>query len=207
MTYDLFSKDNNDAESCIKLNMQNADVRLYPSFFSACEADALMSALKSEINWKQEKIKIYGQVHDLPRLTAWYGEPNKKYKYSGIIVESDPWTLTLQKIKDRIEKFAAVKFNSVLLNLYRTGSDSVAWHSDDEPELGKNPSIGSITFGEARPFQLKYKTNKDIKEQIILNHGSFLLMQGETQHFWLHQIPKSQKNMGERINLTFRLVE
>jgi alkylated DNA repair dioxygenase AlkB len=146
MTNDLFSND--ELDSCIKIDMQDADVELYPELFSQEDAGILFDKLKDEISWQQEKIKMFGQVHDIPRLTAWYGEPNKTYVYSGIKVHSDPWTKTLLKIKEKIEKVSSVEFNSVLLNLYRDGSDGVSWHSDDEPELGHNPVIGSVSFGE-----------------------------------------------------------
>ena len=111
------------------------------------------------------------------------------------------------KIREKIEKISKIKFNSVLLNLYRSGSDSVSWHSDDEPELGKNPVIGSLSLGETRQFQMKHKFNRDLKQKILLQHGSFLLMRGKTQHHWLHQIPKRKNLKGERINLTFRVIK
>ena len=201
---DLFSKTN--SEDCIAIDIQDADVSFYPNLFSNQEADNLFTILKNEIDWKQEQIKLYGQTHDIPRLTAWYGDPNKTYAYAGIKVKSTPWIPSLLQIKEKIESVSNVQFNSVLLNLYRTGADGVSWHSDDEPELGRNPVIGSVSLGESRPFQLKHKVLDDIKQKIILEHGSYLLMQGETQHHWLHQIPKSKKKMGERINLTFRVI-
>lgn len=202
--HDLFSKIS--SEDSISLEMEDADIKHFPSLFSSQEADDLFSTLRNEIEWRQEQIKFYGQIHDLPRLTAWYGDPNKTYKYSGIEVNSTPWTPTLLLIKNKIESVSNVQFNSVLLNLYRSGADGVSWHSDDEPELGVNPVIGSVSLGEPRSFQLKHKTNNDLKQKIILEHGSYLLMQGETQHHWVHQIPKSKKNMNERINLTFRVI-
>ena len=201
---DLFSNINSD--DFISLEMKDADIKHFPNLFSSHEADDLLHALKNEIEWKQEQIKFYGQIHDLPRLTAWYGDPNKTYKYSGIEVFSSQWTPTLLKIKNKIESVSSVQFNSVLLNLYRSGADGVSWHSDDEPELGVNPVIGSVSLGESRPFQLKHKTNTDLKQKIILDHGSYLLMQGDTQHHWIHQIPKSKKKLNERVNLTFRVI-
>ena len=111
------------------------------------------------------------------------------------------------EIREKIEKISKSKFNSVLLNLYRSGSDSVSWHSDDEPELGKNPVIGSMSLGEEREFQMKHKYDRDLKQNILLQHGRFLLMKGKTQHNWLHQIPKSKSIKGERINLTFRVIK
>ena len=119
----------------------------------------------------------------------------------------DAWIPTLLSIKSRIEEVTQAKFNSVLLNLYRCGKDGVSWHSDDEPELGKNPIIASVSFGEARRFQLRHKLDKSLdKVEITLTHGSLLIMKGSTQHFWQHQIPKTAKSLRERINLTFRII-
>ena len=203
MTGDLFANEPHTPESGIKISKPNADVVHFPGLFSLPEADSLFAQLKREVTWQQEKIKLYGQLHDLPRLTAWYGDPSKTYIYSGITVHSLEWIAPILEIKRRIESISDHSFNSVLLNLYRNGSDSVSWHADDEPELGQNPLIGSVSFGEARPFQMKHKSLNE-KLKIILEHGSYLLMKGTTQHYWLHQIPKSKRSLGERINLTFR---
>ena len=121
-------------------------------------------------------------------------------------MEPQRWTTTLIKIKSQIEDVTNTTFNSVLLNLYRDGKDSVVWHSDDEPELGKNPEIGSVSFGATRRFMFRHKFKKELKFEIELTHGSFLLMKGVTQHFWQHQIPKTNKLIQPRINLTFRKV-
>ena len=127
--------------------------------------------------------------------------------YSGITVEPEPWTPTLLEIKSRIEEVSNVTFNSVLLNYYRNERDSVSWHSDDEPELGKNPIIGSVSFGDVRTFQLKHKTNKSLTISRDLPDGSYIEMAGSTQHHWLHQIPKRTRKIGPRINLTFRIIQ
>lgn len=121
-------------------------------------------------------------------------------------MHSSPWTPALLQIREKIENVSRIEFNSVLLNLYRSGADGVAWHSDDEPELGQNPVIGSVSLGAARTFHLKHRFIKNKKQKIVLEHGSYLLMKGKTQHQWRHQIPKSKKNMGARINLSFRVV-
>ena len=207
MRYDLFSYNNIDTTTCTFIDMPDAEVYLYSSLFMCQEADDLFDTLKNNISWQQQQIKLYGQVHDIPRLTAWYGEQNKTYVYSGIKVHSSPWNTELLRIREKIENVSEIKFNSVLLNLYRSGSDSVSWHSDDEPELGQNPVIGSVSLGETRQFQMKHKFNRDEKQKIMLEHGSYLLMKGKTQHHWLHQIQKSKKIMGERINLTFRVIK
>ena len=206
ITYDLFSYSDAGSTSCSEIKIPDAEIFLYPSLLSYHEADQLFDNLKTSIIWEKHKIKLYGGVHDVPRLTAWYGDPNKSYVYSGIKLKPRLWNPSLLKIREKIETISKTKFNSVLLNLYRSGADSVLWHSDDEPELGTNPVIGSLSLGEAREFQMKHKYNRDLKQKILLQHGSFLLMKGKTQHNWLHQIPKRKNIKGERINLTFRTI-
>ena len=188
------------------LAMPDADVRFYRSLFSKEESDQLYAQLHQQTLWKQEFIKLYGKQVAIPRLTAWYGDEGKSYIYSKIEMTPELWTPSLLEIKTKIEVMSGLTFNSVLLNLYRDGKDSVAWHSDDEPELGENPSIGSVSFGAARRFMFKHKQQNDLKQEVELTHGSFLLMQGPTQHFWLHQIPKTTKSLQPRINLTFRVI-
>jgi alkylated DNA repair dioxygenase AlkB len=202
---DLFS--NTTSNNFININIPDGDVSICLNLFSAQESDKFFEVLKNEIDWKQEQINFFGKTHDIPRLTAWYGDFGKSYSYAGISVEPSSWTDTLLQIKEKIESVSNVKFNSVLLNRYRSGNDGVSWHSDDEPELGVNPIIGSVSFGQSRPFHLKHKDLEGVKEKVTLEHGSYLLMKGETQHKWLHQIPKSKKEMGERINLTFRIIQ
>ena len=206
MTADLFSSPDERSEAFSRIAMQDADVTLYPTLFSASEADQLFSVLRQDILWRQEAIRVYGRVHQQPRLTAWYGEPNTVYSYSGITLNANPWIPALLAIKARIEGVAQATFNSVLLNLYRDGADSMSWHADDEAELGRNPVIGSVSLGQSRVLQLKHKTDKANRLNIPLSNGSFLLMQGPTQHHWLHCIAKSRQPLGERINLTYRCV-
>lgn len=203
---DLFSLQMQDAPTN-KLGMVNAEVEYYPSFFSKRESDKFYKILLENILWQQDYITFYGKTMPIPRLTAWYGETDKPYTYSGIPMKPHFWSSELLDIKNRIEEKAGVKFTSVLINQYRTGNDSVAWHADDEPELGKNPIIGSVSFGATRSFQFKHKEHPELKEKIELQHGSFLLMKGETQHHWLHQIPKTSKQLPPRINLTFRIIK
>lgn len=202
MTFDLFADEPGSPQ---KITMPDADVVYFEGLFSLSEANSLLEKLKQEVTWQQEKINLYGKEHDLPRLTAWYGNPAKTYTYSGITVTSFAWIDPLLEIKKRIEDVSSFSFNSVLLNRYRTGSDSVSWHADDEPELGQNPVIGSVSFGEVRNFQMKHRL-LDERRNIKLENGSYLLMKGGTQHHWLHQIPKSKRMLGERINLTFRYI-
>jgi alkylated DNA repair dioxygenase AlkB len=188
------------------LDLPDGDVVFYPSFFPQPEADRLLGELLATTAWRQESIKLYGKPIDVPRLTAWYGDEGTGYIYSGIVNEPQPWTPALLRVKQAVEALAGVTFNSVLLNRYRSGKDSVAWHSDDEKEFGENPVIASVSFGGSRTFQFKHKRRKDLKASIELTHGSLLIMRGATQHNWVHQIPKTAKDVPERVNLTFRTV-
>jgi alkylated DNA repair dioxygenase AlkB len=188
------------------VEIQNGAYQFFPAFFSKTESDQFLRDLKNQILWKQESMMMYGKKIDFPRLTAWYGDNDKPYSFSGITLNPHPWTPDLLSIKSKIEPAAAVNFNSVLLILYRNGNDSISWHTDAEKELGKNPVIASVNFGAARRFQLRH-LNKKEKLEIELTHGSLLIMQGELQHFWQHQVPKINKPVGERINLTFRVIK
>ncbi len=188
--------------------LQDADLILIENFFSKQESDGLYSQLIKNIKWMETKITVYGKEHETPRLTAWYGDIGTTYTYSGLKMNPFPWTNDLLFIKEKTDKEAGVNFNSVLLNLYRTGKDSVGWHRDNEKEFGINPVIASVSFGETRPFHLKHKFKKEIEKVIIsLTHGSLLIMKGKTQHYWEHQIPKTAKNISPRINLTFRIIK
>jgi alkylated DNA repair dioxygenase AlkB len=188
-------------------SMPDGEVIIYQNFFEQLESEQLFNELISNMNWRQDKIKMFGKEFDQPRLTAWYGDEGKSYKYSGIIMNPESWIPALLLIKERIEKVIELNFNSVLVNLYRNGKDYVSWHSDDEPELGNNPTIASVSLGETRRFQLRHKSNKNLDTvEIALNHGSLLIMKGSTQHFWKHQVPKTSKLLKERINLTFRVI-
>jgi alkylated DNA repair dioxygenase AlkB len=189
-----------------QLPMPDAEVIMYRGFLDKNESDRIFSELYNNIDWKQDTTILFGKQVNLPRLTAWYGEPGKSYCYSKIKMEPLLWIPVLINLKYQIEALSDTQFNSVLLNLYRDGKDSVAWHSDDELELGKNPTIASISFGATRRFMFRHKYQKKIKFEIELTHGSFLLMKGATQHFWQHQIPKTNKLVEPRINLTFRKV-
>ena len=189
------------------LSMPDAEVYLANGFFSPAESDKLLADLIANIAWEQKAINIMGKQVMQPRLIAWYGDAGKSYRYSGLTVHPLPWTPVLLDMKARVEAAANVTFNTVLLNLYRDGQDSVGWHSDDEPELGTNPVIASVSLGAARTFQFKHKQNPDLKQSVELTHGSLLLMRGTTQHYWKHQIPKTKKPLGARINLTFRVIQ
>jgi alkylated DNA repair dioxygenase AlkB len=186
--------------------IENGEYLFYPDFFSKAESDSFLQKLKDEIEWKQESMNMYGKQVDFPRLTAWYGDNDKPYSFSGITLQPKIWTIELLQIKGKIEPLTHVQFNSVLLNRYRSGNDSISWHTDAEKELGQNPVIASVNFGATRKFQLRHINTKE-KIEIELTHGSLLIMQGELQHFWQHQVPKTSKVVNERINLTFRVIK
>ncbi len=159
------------------------------------------------IAWKQDMIKFYGKCIALPRLTAWYGDENREYTYSGITSKPNKWNQGLLYLKREIESAVGVEFNSVLLNWYRDGEDYLNWHSDDEKELGPNPTIASANFGEERDFVVRSKLDKSQKIIFPLKHGTLLLMRGELQHYWEHSVPKRKKVNRSRFNLTFRHLE
>jgi alkylated DNA repair dioxygenase AlkB len=186
--------------------LKNGEYIYYPSFLTRDQANFYLEAFKSNIEWKQESMNMYGKQVLFPRLTSWYGDNDKPYSFSGITLNPHPWNKELIEIKKLIEPICNVEFNSVLLNLYRDGNDSISWHTDAEKELGINPVIASVNFGAERIFQLRHiETNERI--DIPLKHGSLLIMQGELQHFWQHQVPKTKKVNSERINLTFRVIK
>ena len=185
---------------------QNLEIEYIRDCFNNNESDILFDSLKKNIEWKQDFIKMFGKSHPIPRLTAWYGDEKKTYRYSGITMNPLPWTKELFMVKSKLEVCSKIKFNSVLLNFYRSGSDSVSWHSDDENELGEDPIIGSISFGGTRRFRLRNKKDKKQIHTYELKNGSFLLMKGKTQKYWEHEIPKTKKNVSGRINLTFRYI-
>ncbi|HEY6142535.1 MAG TPA: alpha-ketoglutarate-dependent dioxygenase AlkB [Flavobacterium sp.] len=191
----------------IVLNLPDAEIIYYPHFFDKQEADAIFTQLKDETPWQQDAITVFGKTHPQPRLTALYGNDGKPYSYSNIKMQPHPWNLFLQKIKLYVETVVETNFTSVLLNYYRDGKDSNGWHADNEKELGINPIIASVSFGAERVFQLKHNSIPNLKQNIILEHGSLLVMKGTTQHFWKHQIPKTAKPIGSRINLTFRVIK
>ena len=188
-------------------DLPDADLTLWEQFFERAEADRLYEALLRETGWQQDAMTMYGNSVNLPRLTSWYGDCDRAYSYSTIVMNPHPWTPDLQAIRERVETETGTAFNSVLLNLYRDGRDSVGWHSDDEPELGHNPVIASVSLGEQRTFQLRHCTRRELpRVDVALGHGSLLLMAGATQRCWKHQIPKTAKPVGPRINLTFRVI-
>jgi len=164
--------------------------------------------LKACIDWKHEKIRIFGRWVLQPRLTAWYGDEGTDYVYSGLNNTPKVWNKELLFLKAQVEELSGAEFNSVLLNYYRDGEDSMGWHQDNEKSLGVKPIIASLSLGASREFQLRHKFDKSIpRVKCALGEGSLLIMSGDTQKFWQHQIPKTKKAVGERINLTFRNIK
>ena len=200
---DLF-QEKNTTQELIKIN--NGEYLFIPNFFNKNESDFYLKTLLEIIDWKQEEMNMYGKNIKFPRLTSWYGDNDKPYSFSGITLNPNNWINELIDIKNKIEPKCNTEFNSVLLNLYRNGNDSISWHTDAEKELGQNPVIASVNFGATRKFQLRHKNTKE-KIEINLTHGSLLIMKGELQHFWQHQVPKTKQKVDKRINLTFRKIK
>jgi alkylated DNA repair dioxygenase AlkB len=175
---------------------------LDPAFLSAPEADALFERLQAEVPWRQEKTR-WG--HSFPRLTAWYADPGLTYSYSGVTHGGLAWTEALTEVRRRVEAAARAPFNSLLLNYYRDGQDSVGFHADDERELGDNPIVPSISLGATRTFVLRHTTSGE-RLTFDLTHGSLLIMGGTLQHHWKHSLPRARGIVSRRINLTFRQI-
>ncbi len=178
---------------------------LYRCAFTPAEADEAMATLVSTVPWQQHDVHVYGRSVEQPRLIAWYGDPGRRYSYSGLTLEPLKWTTTLTELKLRCEELAASSFNSVLANLYRDGHDYVSWHADDEPELGFDPIIASVSLGAERRFDLRNKhSGETIKT--MFPHGSVVVMSAGCQRHWLHQAPKMLRVKEPRINITFRTI-
>ncbi|MFD0861187.1 alpha-ketoglutarate-dependent dioxygenase AlkB family protein [Sungkyunkwania multivorans] len=189
------------------LEMPDAEVVYFPRFFAEKAANHYFDILFEETPWQQDDIRVFGKVYPQPRLTALYGNNGKPYSYSNITMQPERFTETLNEIKALVEQVAQTSFTTALLNLYRDGTDSNGWHADDEKELGTDPVIASISLGATRRFHFKHKHDKDLKQKLLLDHGSLLLMKGPTQHHWLHQLPKTAKKIDPRINITFRVIK
>lgn len=174
-------------------------------FYSATQANELLNKLLNEVELKQGHIYLFGKEILEPRLKAWYGDKEIYYRYSGASHKSKLWTPTLLKIKKDIEEKCELKFNSVLVNLYRSGEDYMGPHQDNEKELGQNPVIASLSLGAERDFIFKHKKTKE-KVSLSLESGSLLLMRGELQKHWSHALPKRLKEKQARLNLTFRFI-
>lgn len=201
MIQELFAEDENRP-----LPLKDAEIYFYPSFLTENLADRYFYSLQQDVDWQQDSIKIFGKRLPQPRLTALFANNGKSYSYSGITMHPRLFSRELIEIKEKVEKKTSTKFTTCLLNYYRDGKDSIGWHSDDEKELGRDPVIASLSLGAPRMFHLKHRNDPRLRFKLKLPNGSLLLMKGPTQHFWHHQIPKTGKKTGSRINLTFRRI-
>jgi alkylated DNA repair dioxygenase AlkB len=187
--------------------MADADVSYLRDLVPEPRRDAILRQLISDVPWRQENIVVWGKTYPQPRLTAWYGDPECSYTYSGITLTPILWSDLLLGIKQLVEDSALVSFNSVLLNYYRDNHDSMGLHSDDEPELGATPIIASVSLGEERTLVMRHRVKKHMEPvRLTLESGSLLLMKGDTQRYWKHGIEKETRQCGPRVNLTFRQI-
>jgi len=194
------------SDRCVEYFLENDRYDIYTTNWKELDLQEFFKINFENILWKQDFINLYGKK-PLPRLTSWYGDEGKSYSYSGIKSEPNTWNTGLLYLKREIEKVAEVEFNSVLLNWYRNGEDYMNWHADDEKELGQNPTIASVNFGETRDFILRNNHDENLKIKIPLSHGTLLIMKGELQHFWKHAVPKRMNIKNSRFNLTFRVIK
>jgi alkylated DNA repair dioxygenase AlkB len=188
------------------IDLPQADLRYQPHWVSADTADRWLQTLLAQTPWSQPQIKLYGRRFLVPRLVAWYGDANVQLRYSGLVHEPLPWTPLLAEIRETVQRQVGQDINGVLLNLYRDGQDAMGWHSDDEPELGPDPYVVSLSLGATRRFDFRRKGASRIEHSIQLEHGSLLVMSGPTQHHWQHQIARTRKVSEPRLNLTFRQI-
>ena len=185
-------------------HMPDSDISLIHNALGPARADNAREALMTGVSWRTSSFQMFGRRIQSPRLIAWAGD--HAYTYSRVTWPPAPWGATLRAIRDRVEELAGASFNGVLLNLYRDGRDSMGWHSDDEPELGPQPVIASLSLGASRRFVFRARDNHDHKYSLTLDHDSLLIMSGRTQAHWQHALPKSTKSVAARINLTFRWI-
>nr|WP_286674883.1 alpha-ketoglutarate-dependent dioxygenase AlkB [Pseudomonas subflava] len=188
------------------LELPGAELDYRPHWVDPATADAWFRQLAEQTPWEQPQLLIHGQRFPVPRLLAWYGDPEASYRYSGLLHRPLPWTPLLAEIRARVQEVAGQPLNGVLLNYYRDGNDSMGWHSDDEPALGPDPLVASLNLGGPRRFDLRRKGSGRIEHSLQLDNGSLLVMRGATQHHWQHQVAKTRKPVAPRINLTFRLI-
>ena len=194
-----------DFDSQFNLLPYDGDVFYTDLLISRVKSKELFEKLLKEISWQQDELFIYGRKIITKRKVAWYGDNNCQYSYSNCTKTALPWTAELFELKIIVEEQTQSKFNSCLLNLYHSGDEGMAWHSDDEKELGLRPIITAVSLGAERRFVFKHKQSKESVSH-ILEQGSLLIMKGSTQEYWQHSLPKTKKVLEPRINLTFRRI-
>jgi alkylated DNA repair dioxygenase AlkB len=199
---DLFSQH----QQTITLTKDKGELSCYPDWLNSSESGRFFQLLSKELAWNTETLLMAGKTIQSPRLVAWYGDEGKIYRYSGTSYKALLWHPGLQEIKSKLTSEFNAPINSVLTNLYRNGKDSVGWHADSERELGKQPIIFSLSLGASRYFDYRLKGKSNSKQRIELHAGTLLIMRGDFQQFWEHQVPKQLKITEPRINLTFRFI-
>lgn len=190
----------------VDLGLPGASVSYRRVWLPAAVADAAFDALLQEVPYSQHRVRMFGREIPAPRLSAWIGDPGAAYRYSRVRHEPLPWTCTLQSLRERLQDDLGCAFNSVLVNRYRSGADSMGWHADNEAELGPAPVIASVSLGATRSIRFRSRSPEAIRLSLALEHGSLLVMAGQTQALYQHAIDKTRTPMAERINLTFRLI-
>jgi alkylated DNA repair dioxygenase AlkB len=191
-------------DPAVKIRRNHLAIRLLPEFISSTRADILLKHLIDTTPWQQPRVKVYGKWHPTPRLVSFYADEQLSYGYSQTLHGALPLTTTLSNLKARISRLTSIPFNAVLLNYYRDGRDTMGWHADDEKELGIQPAIASLSLGAGRDIHFKSRNGDEELVKLNLPSGSLLIMDGDTQHYWLHHIPKRAKCTTPRVNLTFR---
>jgi alkylated DNA repair dioxygenase AlkB len=206
------------AEPHTLIDAVGSRVWLWRAWLPREQADQALGALTRQVQPRSAQIQIFGKQQTIPRLQAWHGEPGAAYRYSGVWMQPEPWTPVLRELRDRLATLPGEpRFNSVLVNLYRDGSDCVGWHGDDERELGHEPQIASLSFGATRRFHIKPKARPGSASaqrlaelgplQIDLEHGDLLVMEGQTQRHFVHAAPRTRRAVDARWNLTYRRVQ
>ncbi|MEX1058227.1 MAG: alpha-ketoglutarate-dependent dioxygenase AlkB, partial [Natronospirillum sp.] len=188
------------------LSEPDPNIKFSPQYLIESRANQLYQCCLDELPWQQESITLFGRRHLQPRLQVWMGDQGVSYRYSGAVFQPAPWHPAVHALAEQLSLDLRQPFNSVLCNFYQHGQHRMGWHSDDEPELGENPIIASVSLGDPRRFLLRRKKNHRDKIEYALGHGTLLVMTGSTQRDWQHSVPKSARAVGQRINLTYRYV-
>lgn len=186
--------------------LRGAQLRLYPQLLNPQKASRILQELAGQPGWKQDQIHMFGRPVPLPRLHRWFADSGESYRWSGLTMRAEAFPECLLAVRETVSAQTGHSFNTALVNWYRGGQDSVSWHSDNESELGSDPVIASLSLGAERRFLLRRKDNHAEKLSLVLPHGSLLLMSGQTQLLWEHCLPKTQRLIAERVNLTFRKI-
>jgi len=195
-------------DSLVKACPPGGELLYVPQWMAASTADRVFEALLQEVRWQSRTIRMFGREIAQPRRLAFQGEPGIAYRYSGGTYRAEAWHDEVAGLRDALEAETGTAFNCALLNLYRDGRDSMGWHSDDEPELGRAPVIASVSLGAGRRFVVRERNRekRQSRFELLPAHGSLIVMRGDMQHYWQHQVPRTARPVGPRINLTFRRI-